>query len=252
MTAWVSGIVRVMWQSTCGVVIAVVRVENGSGGSSPGCRSRPAQSIVLPSSRGGVPVFSRPSRKPARSSVGASPTEGASPTRPAGIFTSPMWIRPRRNVPVVITTAPASKLPTVAQHDATRPGPRRAQGRRPRPRRSVRSVLGPQHVLHRRPVELPVRLRPRTPDRRTLAPVEHPELDAGPVRGQTHDPVERVDLPDQMSLAETADRGVARHGADRRERLRHQGGRCTHPRRGRSRLGAGVAAAHHDHVETAV
>ena len=42
--------------------------------------------MVLPSSRGGVPVFSRPSRKPSRSSVRASPTDGASPTRPAGIL----------------------------------------------------------------------------------------------------------------------------------------------------------------------
>ena len=39
---------------------AVVRKEKGEGGSSPGCISRLAQSIVRPSSRGGVPVFSRP------------------------------------------------------------------------------------------------------------------------------------------------------------------------------------------------
>ena len=50
-----------------------VRVENGSGGSSPGCISNAAQSIVVPSSRGGVPVFSRPSAKPTRSSVRESP-----------------------------------------------------------------------------------------------------------------------------------------------------------------------------------
>ena len=64
MMSCVAAVVRVMWQSTCGVVIAAVIVENGSGGSSPGCRSRLAQSIVRPSRRGGVPVFSRPSRRP--------------------------------------------------------------------------------------------------------------------------------------------------------------------------------------------
>ena len=51
----------------------VVSIENGSGGSSPGCISSAAQSIVRPSSRGGVPVFKRPSAKPARSSVSERP-----------------------------------------------------------------------------------------------------------------------------------------------------------------------------------
>ena len=68
---------------------ASVSAENGSGGSSPGCMSRPAQSMVRPSSRGGVPVLSRPSANPSRSSVRDSPTAGASPTRPAGVCCSP-------------------------------------------------------------------------------------------------------------------------------------------------------------------
>ena len=42
----------------------VVRIENGSGGSSPGCISNADQSMLRPSSRGGVPVFNRPSVKP--------------------------------------------------------------------------------------------------------------------------------------------------------------------------------------------
>ena len=50
----------------CAVVILSVITENGSGGSSPGCISAD-QSTVVPSSRGGVPVFNRPSPKPARS-----------------------------------------------------------------------------------------------------------------------------------------------------------------------------------------
>ena len=47
----------------CGVVIRSVMTENGSGGSSPGCISTADQSMVVPSSRGGVPVFNRPERK---------------------------------------------------------------------------------------------------------------------------------------------------------------------------------------------
>ena len=41
--------------------------------------------MVRPSSRGGVPVLSRPKAKPRRSRVADSPRAGASPTRPAGV-----------------------------------------------------------------------------------------------------------------------------------------------------------------------
>src|SRR5213592_2409587 len=81
---WVAAFVRVMPHWTCGFSMRSVRVENGSGGSSPGCISTAAQSIVLPSSRGGVPVLSLPSANPRRSSVKERPIAGASPTRPAG------------------------------------------------------------------------------------------------------------------------------------------------------------------------
>ncbi|MEJ0043549.1 MAG: hypothetical protein WDM81_15615 [Rhizomicrobium sp.] len=35
MIAWVSGVVRVMWQTICGFAMAEFRNENGVGGSSP-------------------------------------------------------------------------------------------------------------------------------------------------------------------------------------------------------------------------
>ena len=106
MIAWPSGVVRVMKQSICGVVIRGVKYENGSGSESPDCRSRPVQSIVRPSSRAGVPVFKRPRRKPAASRLSLSRLLGRSPKRPAGTRSSPMWIMPRKNVPVVRITAP--------------------------------------------------------------------------------------------------------------------------------------------------
>jgi len=56
----VAGVVRVIPHWICGVVMRSVITENGSGGSSPGCISTTDQSMVVPSSRGGVPVFSRP------------------------------------------------------------------------------------------------------------------------------------------------------------------------------------------------
>jgi len=47
MTACVAGVVVVMWQGTCDVVMASVIKENGGGGSSPGWTSSPAQLIVV-------------------------------------------------------------------------------------------------------------------------------------------------------------------------------------------------------------
>jgi hypothetical protein len=52
-----------------------------------------------------------------------------------------------------------------------------------------------------------------------------------------------------MTLAEPADRRVARHGADGGEGMRDERGPGTHTRRSRCGLGARVAAADHDHVK---
>ena len=64
MIAWVAAVVVVIPHWTCGVSIAAVRNENGIGSASPACISRALQSMVRPSSLGGVPVFSRPMAKP--------------------------------------------------------------------------------------------------------------------------------------------------------------------------------------------
>ena len=249
MISCVAGVVRVMPHSICRVSMRAVSVENGSGGSSPGCISTAAQSIVDPSSRGGVPVLSRPSAKPNRSSVSDRPSAGASPTRPAGVCCSPMWIRPRRKVPVVRTDAP---------HANTRPSARRTP---------ATTSVGDQKIidlaldhgeisrlanraLHRGCVELPVGLGARSADRRTLAPIEHAELDSALVGDPTHQAVERIDLADQMALAEPADRRIAGHRADSREPMRDQcRARAQARRRGRS-LAAGVPAADHNDIAT--
>ncbi|MGY4449064.1 hypothetical protein ACVWZR_003724 [Bradyrhizobium sp. i1.3.1] len=65
-----------------------------------------------------------------------------------------------------------------------------------------------------------------------------------------HQTIQRVDLADQMALAEAADGGVAGHRADRGETVRHQSGRRTHPGGSSRGFTAGMAAANHDDVET--
>ena len=252
MISCVAAVVRVMPHEICGVSIRSVSVENGSGGSSPGCICRLAQSMVRPSSRGGVPVFSRPSANPSRSSVVDRPMAGRFADAAGRRLVSPMWISPRRNVPVVSTTAPAS----------------RTRGHRPSltpvdPAIGDRQIVGlafdhgqigglADRPLHGGGVELAVGLRARAAHRRALAAVEHAELDAALVGDPAHQAVERVDLADQMALAEPADRRIAGHGADGREPMRHQRGFRAHARRRGRGFTAGVAAADHDDVESRI
>ena len=72
-----------------------------------------------------------------------------------------------------------------------------------------------QGVLHHLLVAAAVRLGPEGPHGGTLAPVEHPVLDAGPVGGLCHLAPQGVDLPHQVPLAGAADGGIAGHIAHR-------------------------------------
>ena len=251
MMAWVAAVVRVMAHWICGFSMASVSAENGSGGSSPGCISRRDQSMVRPSSRGGVPVLSRPRVNPSRSKVSDSPIAGASPTRPAGVRCSPIWMRPRRKVPVVRTTAAAAQFPAIAKPDA---GGGTVVDEEvvglPLDHRQVRASA--DRLLHRSGVEPPIGLRPRAPDRRSLAPIENAKLDAALVGDPAHQSVEGIDLADEMALAQAADGGIAGHGADGVEAMGDERSLRAHARRRGRGLAAGMPAADHDDIVTCV
>jgi hypothetical protein len=103
--------------------------------------------------------------------------------------------------------------------------------------------------LHRGGIELAVGLGPGAADRGTLAAVEHAELDPAGIGHAAHQAVERIDLADQMTLAETADGGIAGHRADGGKAMRQQGRRGTRPRRRCRGFTAGMAAADDDDVK---
>ncbi len=103
--------------------------------------------------------------------------------------------------------------------------------------------------LHRGGIELTVGLGARTSHRRTLAPVEHAKLDTRSIGDAAHQPVECVDLADQMALAEPADRRIARHRADGCKTMGHQRRCRTHARGCRRSFAAGVAPANDDDVK---
>ena len=195
-----------------------------------------------------MPVLSRPSAKPKRSSVAESPSAGCSPTRPAGILLSPIWISPRRNVPVVRTVAAAeSRRPPAMATPADAPAIDQEVVGFAFDHGEVRGSGDLR--LHGPGVELAVGLGPGPAHRRALAAVEQAELDPGAVGDPAHEAVESVDLAHQVALAEAADGRVARHRADRRDAVGHERGARADARRGGGGLAAGMPAADHDDVE---
>ena len=106
--------------------------------------------------------------------------------------------------------------------------------------------------LHRCRVEPPIGLRPRTANRRTLAPVEDAKLDAALVGDPAHQSIEGIDLADEMALAQAADGGITGHGADGVESVRDECGPCAHARGRSGSLAAGVPAAYHDDIVMSV
>ena len=103
--------------------------------------------------------------------------------------------------------------------------------------------------LHGYRIELPVGLGTRSANRGALATIEHPELDSRSIRDAPHQPIQRVNLADEVALAQSPDRRVAGHRADGGEAMRHQCGPGAEARSNGRGLTTCVAAANHDHVE---
>ncbi len=93
-----------------------------------------------------------------------------------------------------------------------------------------------------------VGLRASSANGRAFARVEKAELNSSFVGRQAHLAAERVDLADQVSLADAADRGIARHLAYMVEvECEHQGVRA-HPGGGQCSFNTGVTGADNDDV----
>jgi hypothetical protein len=98
-------------------------------------------------------------------------------------------------------------------------------------------------------VELPVGLGAGGPYRRTLGGIQDAELDARLVGCRRHRTTQRIDLLDQMALADAADRGIAGHRAEGFDVVCEQQRARTGTRRSEGSFGAGMAAANHDHIK---
>ena len=156
-----------------------------------------------------------PTRSRSDLSDSASSRDGGSPARPAGRCSRPdvnqaVQERPGRDDERAArdSVSPSSSASPVTRPCSTRIAAGLAED--PLDVRLARRARARTHCA----VALLVRLRARRPDRRTAAAIEQLELDAGRVDRAPHQPAERVDLANQMSLRRAADRRVARHVRD--------------------------------------
>ena len=100
------------------------------------------------------------------------------------------------------------------------------------------------------PCRAAIRLHARRAHRGTLARVQRARLDRRGIGRARHDAAQRVDLFDEVALADAADGRVAAHLAQRLDGLREQQRARTHAGGRERRLGAGVPAADHDYVKS--
>ena len=83
----------------------------------------------------------------------------------------------------------------------------------------------------------------------TFGAVQDTELNTALVSGQCHGTAQRINLFDQMTLANTADAGVAAHLPQGFDIVGQQQCFAAHTRSGQRSLGAGMAATDHDHIK---
>jgi len=103
-------------------------------------------------------------------------------------------------------------------------------------------------LLYNSPVKLPVSLSSGAMNRRTFSPVENPKLNTAHIGRSAHQSVERIDLSDQMALADAANRRIAGHDADSGCGMRHQSRAGAKPCSCSSGLRAGVSASDNDNI----
>src|SRR5437773_2049616 len=94
-----------------------------------------------------------------------------------------------------------------------------------------------------------ITLSARRPDRRTLAAIQHSELDHCQVCRPSHYSAEGVNLADDATFGDSTDRRIAGHLADRLERASDNRDGCTSACSRDGRFRAGVAGTHDDYIE---
>src|SRR5215203_3620025 len=109
-----------------------------------------------------------------------------------------------------------------------------------------------EHPAHLRPVETSIRLGPRRLDSRTTRTIQKPKLNTGPIDHPAHDSAKGVDLPNDMALRDSANRGIAGHLTDQVEVYRDKRGFSSEARRCGRRLASRVTGADNQNIKSLV
>jgi len=107
---------------------------------------------------------------------------------------------------------------------------------------------GRNFSLHGFTIETPVSLGARPTNRRPLSPIEQTELYTGTIGHASHQPIERINLTDKVTLAKTTNGRITGHHAYRCRLMRNQCRSRTDPGSRSRSLDAGMPAANHNHI----
>jgi hypothetical protein len=99
------------------------------------------------------------------------------------------------------------------------------------------------------PVQSTVTLCARSPNGRTLAAIEHSELNHGHICRASHDSTKRIDFTHYSSFCNATNCRVARHLTNAFERTGYETDLCADSGRSYGGLGASVAGTNNDYVE---
>jgi hypothetical protein len=94
-----------------------------------------------------------------------------------------------------------------------------------------------------------IHLSARSTYSRPFATVENFKVDAGAIRGRRHHAIQRVDLPHEVALANSANRRIAGQRSDGVEPMGEQQGARAHAGRSGGGLTSGMTPANHDDIE---
>ena len=252
MTSWVRSLVCVMWHDTCaGCQSRLPRYENTGRGSSPGWGSEPGEVDGAPVDAGRRAGLEASDRELALAKLARQRVRG--------------WVAGPASLLILEPHVDASAEEGADGHHHARGLDAGADaGHHAAHRVTLDEQIGDRLLEQREPgrvlqhpadvaaVERAVDLGAGRPHRRALAGVEGPEVNPAMVGGHRHRAAQRVDLLDEVPLADPADGRVAAHLPERLDALGEQQGLGARPGRGERRLGAGVAAADDDDVECAV
>ncbi len=109
-----------------------------------------------------------------------------------------------------------------------------------------------ERAPHLDSIQSSISLRTRRLDRGPTRTIQQTELNAGAIDDARHDSAERIDFSNEMSFADSADRGIAGHLSDQIQVERQERSVRAQTRSGGRSFTAGMSGANHDHIKNFV